>query len=170
MMLAAVASERVRRMVLFAPANPYSTKADWIVRMYASSIGGVLARVAPRLPKWVHQVALARMFGDSRRIPPGCLDSYTEPLRVPGTIPHVRAMVRCWFAEMEKLRAVLPRVAKTPTLLMWGDRDRVVSLESGKRLERELGGELVVFPGGGHLVFEEFAEEANRVMVEWLVR
>jgi len=78
--------------------------------------------------------------------------------------------VRGWFAEMKKLEAVLPEVAKTPTLLVWGDRDRVVSLKSAGRLQREIGAELVVIPGGGHLVFEEFPQEVNRIMTEWLLR
>lgn len=170
MMVAALAPGRVRSLVLFAPANPYSTKADWIVRAYASSVGGAVGPLAPRLPRWVQQIALARMFGDRARIPDGCLDPYREALQVPGTIPHLWAIVRSWFEEMEKLRVMLPRVATTPTLLVWGDKDRVVSLESGQRLERELDAELVVFPGGGHLVFEEFANEVNRVLLEWLVR
>jgi pimeloyl-ACP methyl ester carboxylesterase len=170
MMLAALAPERVRSLVLLAPANPYSTKVDWMVRAYASSVGGAVAPLAPRLPRWVQQIALARMFGDRARIPEGCLDPYREALRVPGTIQHLRAIVQSWFQEMDKLRGMLPRVAKTRTLLVWGDRDRVVSLESGRRLERELGAELVVLEGGGHLVFEEFADEVNRLMVQWLTK
>jgi pimeloyl-ACP methyl ester carboxylesterase len=170
MMLAALAPERVRSLVLFAPANPYSTKADWIVRGYASSVGGAVAPLAPRLPRWVQQIALARMFGDLARIPEGCLDPYREALQVPGTIAHLRSIVRSWFADMEQLREMLPQVAKTPALLVWGDRDRVVSLESARRLERELGAELVVLPGGGHLVFEEFADDVNRLMVDWLTK
>ena len=83
---------------------------------------------------------------------------------------HLAAIVREWFGDMEKLRRMLPQLAKTPTLLVWGDKDRVVSLDSGRRLERELGAELIVLPGGGHLVFEEFADEVNRMMVEWLGR
>ncbi|HKO20028.1 MAG TPA: alpha/beta fold hydrolase [Acidobacteriaceae bacterium] len=170
MTMAALAPGRVRSLILFAPANPYSTAADWLVRAYSSRLGAVVAAIAPRLPRWVHQIALGRMFGDRARIPEGCLDPYREALRVPGTMRHVRGIVRTWFADMEKLRIMLPQVAKTPTLLLWGDKDRAVSLESGRRLERELGAELVVFPGGGHLIFEEFADEVNRVMVEWLRR
>lgn len=170
MMLAAVAPHRVKSMVLFAPANPYSRATDWMVRAYGSGLGGAVAGIAPRLPRWVHRAALARMFGDKRRIPEGCLEPYREALRAPGAMPQVMSIVRCWFAEMEKLRSVLPRLTTTPVLLIWGDRDRVVSLESGRRLQRELGAELAVMPGGGHLVFEEFADEVNRLMVEWLKR
>lgn len=170
MTTAGLAPERVRSLILFAPANPYSTAADWLVRAYSSPLGAAVAPIAPRLPPWVHQIALARMFGDRARIPGGCLEPYREALRVPGTMRHVRGIVRTWFTDMEKLRIMLPQVAKTPTLLLWGDKDRAVSLKSGRRLARELGAELIVFPGGGHLVFEEFADEVNGVIVEWLRR
>jgi len=170
MTMAAIAPERVRSLILLAPANPYSTAADWLVRLYSSRLGAAVAPIAPRLPRWVHQIALARMFGDRGRIPEGCLEPYRDALRVPGTMRHVMGIVRLWFADMEKLRGMLPRVAKTSTLLLWGDKDCAVSVESGRRLKQELGAELVVFPGGGHLVYEEFADEVNRVMVDWLGR
>jgi len=170
MMLAAIAPERVRSLVLFAPANPYSRATDWMLRAYASTLGGWAARMAPQLPAWIQRIALRRMFGDPRRIPEGSLEPYRQALRVPGTITHVLAMVRDWVSEMEKLRCVLPLLARTPTLLVWGDRDRVVSLESGQRLERELGAELVVLRGAGHLVFEELPQQVNQLMIQWLKR
>jgi pimeloyl-ACP methyl ester carboxylesterase len=108
------------------------------------------------------------MFGDSRRIPGGCLEAYRETLKIPGTMSHVLSIVHPWFQDMEKLRTRLTDVKSKPILLIWGDKDRVVSLESAKRMERELGAQLVVIPGGGHLVFEEFAEKVNAVMTEWL--
>ena len=170
LMLAALAPERVTSLILLAPANPYSRKTDWMVRLYSTALGGWIANFAPRMPRWIQRVALARMFGDRRRMQAGTLKPYHDALQVPGTMAHVLAMVRGWFAEMKKLEAVLPEVAKTPTLLVWGDRDRVVSLKSAGRLQREIGAELVVIPGGGHLVFEEFPQETNRIMTEWLLR
>jgi 4,5:9,10-diseco-3-hydroxy-5,9,17-trioxoandrosta-1(10),2-diene-4-oate hydrolase len=170
MIVAAIAPERVRSLILFAPANPYSTKADWMVKLYNTVPGRAAARLAPLLPRWFQQLAFRRMFGDARRMPEGSLDAYREAIRVPGTMPHVLAMVRCWFADMDKLRQMLPRIVGTSTLLLWGDRDRVVSIESGRRLEQELSAKLIVFAGGGHLVFEEFTDEVNRIMLDWLQR
>ena len=70
-----------------------------------------------------------------------------------------------------KLKVALRRVKRVPTLLIWGDRDCTVSLSSGIKLHRRLrASELMVVPGGGHSVFEESPEAANRVMLEWLRR
>ena len=170
LMLAARHPERVRGLILFAPANPYSTAGDTLIRFYGSSLGTALARLAPSLPRWVQMIALGRMYGDPARIADGSLEGYVAGGRIPGTIDHVLAIVRGWFANMAALRAALPLVARVPTLLVWGDRDRAVSLASGIRLHRELPqSELVVLPGAGHVPFEEMPEAANRIMHEWLV-
>jgi alpha-beta hydrolase superfamily lysophospholipase len=72
---------------------------------------------------------------------------------------------------MAKLKAALRRVKWTPTLLVWGDSDCTVSLDSGVKLNRKLrNSELIVVPGCGHSVFEEMPEASNRIMLDWLTR
>jgi pimeloyl-ACP methyl ester carboxylesterase len=127
--------------------------------------------MVPYVPRRLQLFALGRMYGDPARIVDGTLDGYIEGLRIPGTMQHIIAIVRGWFTEMATLKAALPQIPRIPTLLMWGDRDRAVSLASGRRLERDLpGSELIVVPGAGHVAFEEMPEECNRVMRDWLAR
>jgi pimeloyl-ACP methyl ester carboxylesterase len=171
MMLAARHPERVRSLVLFAPANPFSDSGDALIRLYSSAPGRRLARLAPYVPRWAQLILLGRMYGDPARIVEGSLEGYVEGGRIPGTIDHVLAIVRGWSADMAALKEALPRIASFPTLLVWGDRDRAVSLASGLRLERELPhSRLIVIPGAGHVVFEELPEVANPLMHDWLSR
>ena len=169
MMLAARHPSRVRSLLLFAPANPYCNLGHFLVRFYSSRPGGLVARLVPHLPARMQQIALERMYGDPARVPEGCLERYVSGLRVPGTMDHVRAIVRGWFDDMEALRAVLPRIHGIPAWMVWGDRDRAVGLGSGRRLSQEIGSPtLVVVPGAGHVVFEELPQVANRIMLQWL--
>lgn len=171
MMLAARHPDRVRSLILFAPANPFCNSAERWVRFYTSRVGSAFAQLVPILPRQVHMYALARMYGDRTRIAPGTLEGYVDGLRVPGTTQHILNILRNWFAEMRNLRIVLPRIGNLPVMLVWGDRDRAVSLRSARRLQRELGrAELVVLPGAGHVPFEEMPADCNRLMLRWLER
>jgi pimeloyl-ACP methyl ester carboxylesterase len=169
--LAARHPERVRSLILVAPANPYSHVGDWLARAYNTSLGRAVARIGPYLPRPILLAALRRMYGDPKRATYDVLENYTEGLRVPGTMLHVLEIVRGWFTEMEKLAAALPCVSGTPVLLLWGDRDGAVDPASAVELQRILPqAELRLVHGAGHVVFEEMPDEANRIMLDWLRR
>jgi pimeloyl-ACP methyl ester carboxylesterase len=170
LMLAALHPKRVRRLILFAPANPYSHASDLIVRIYSTAWGRYVARVLPYFPAPIQRLALGQMNSGPGRIVDSCLQQIVDGLRSPGTLRHVLSIVHCWFSEMARLKAVLRRVGRIPILLVWGDHDCTVSLDSGIRLHRKLhSSELIVVPGG-HAVFEEAPQESNRIMVDWLGR
>jgi pimeloyl-ACP methyl ester carboxylesterase len=167
MMLAARHPERVRRLVLFAPANPYCDLGKHLIRFYQTRAGIALARMLPKLPRMLHKTALSRMYGDPKRIHQGAIDGYTPCLN-PGTIEHVLGIVRSWADDMKALRGVLRQIAGLPTLLIWGDRDRAVGLSSGQLLAKKLGAKLMVLPGVGHLPFAETPDICNEALVQWL--
>jgi pimeloyl-ACP methyl ester carboxylesterase len=170
LMLAALYPRRVRRLILFAPANPYSRSSDLIVRIYSTACGRLIARMLPYFPASLQRIALGQRYGGPERIVDSCVQQIVDGLRCPGTLRHVLSIIHCWFAEMSRLEAVLRRVARIPTLLVWGDRDCTVSLASGIRLNHKLrASELIVLPGS-HSVFKESPQESNRIMLNWLGR
>lgn len=171
LMLAARHPERVRSLILFAPANPFSYPADRLVRLFSTSLGRLVAHSAPYLPKRLQQAGLDRMFGDPARVPDGSLEAYVRDLRVPGTMCHILEIVRNWFADMAKLEAALARIPDIPALLVWGDRDRAVDPASAVGLQHILQrSELHIVPGAGHILFEEMPEQINSLMLQWLRR
>ena len=171
LMLAAFHPRRVRRLILFAPANPYCRSGDGIVRVYSTRWGGLLARLLPYSPTRLQRIAIGGLYGGPSRVVDRCLREVVEVLRNPITLGHVLCIVRCWFAERAKLKAALRRVKRIPTLLVWGDRDYTVSLSSAVKLNHKLGNsELIVVPDCRHAVFEEKPELANRIMLDWLER
>lgn len=171
LMLAALHPKRVRRLILFAPANPFSRSSDPMIRLYSTPWGGLLAWTLPYLPVRWQRIALGKMYGGTDRVLDRCLREIVQCLRNPGTLRHVLCILRCWFAEMGKLGSALRRIRKTPILLVWGDHDCTVSLRSGLKLHRKLhASELVVIPRGGHSLFEETPDQANRVVLDWLAR
>jgi pimeloyl-ACP methyl ester carboxylesterase len=169
MMLAARHPDRVRSLILFAPANPYCDLGRQLIGFYQTRGGMWLARQIPWLPRRLKATALSRMYGNPARVASDALDGYTAGLHVPGTIDHVLSIVSGWSSDMRKLRDVLSGLAEKPTLLIWGDRDRAVGLESAERLRGKLRrSSLVVLPGVGHIPFEEMPEACNGAMGDWL--
>jgi 4,5:9,10-diseco-3-hydroxy-5,9,17-trioxoandrosta-1(10),2-diene-4-oate hydrolase len=169
MMLAARHTDRVRSLILFAPANPFCDLGRQLIGFYQTRFGTWFARLIPWLPRKLKATALSRMYGDPSRVLEGSLEGYIEGLHVPGTMEHVMQIVQRWFVDMGLLRSALVRIATKPVLLIWGDRDRAVGLGSAQRLqEMLLGSRLMVLPGVGHIPFEEMPDVCNQAMREWL--
>ena len=167
--LAANYPGRVRTLLLHAPANPFSHLGDPLIHFYLSGLGTWFAHRIATLPEQMQALALGRMYGDPTRLRDGSLAKYIGSLRVPGTVPYVLSMLRTWFDDMAKLQAALPRVRKIPALLLWGDRDRAVSIESAQELRRFFERvELVELPGTGHLPYEECPETFTRIANSFL--
>ncbi len=169
--LAAKYPSRVGSLMLHAPANPFSNLGDPLIRFYLSGLGTWFAHRVPRLPEPMQALALGRMYGDPTQVRDGALAKYIGSLRVPGTVAYVLSMLRTWAADMAKLEVGLQHLRPIPALLLWGDRDRAVSLESGETLRRCFDrSELVVLPGTGHLPYEECPELLTRLVNSFLVR
>jgi pimeloyl-ACP methyl ester carboxylesterase len=156
LMLAALYPERVRSLVLHAPANPFSDVADPLIRFYRTALGRWFAGRLPTVPASVQALGLGRMYGDASRVRSGSLERYIASLRIPGTVSYVLSILDRWEMDMASLQAALPAVRRVPALLLWGDRDRAVSLRSGERLVEYFDhASLLVIPGAGHLPHEE---------------
>jgi pimeloyl-ACP methyl ester carboxylesterase len=160
---------RVRKLVLVAPVNPYSEHGRRLAPFFGTTVGSVLFRsVIGRMPS-LYPYWHGRMFGDRLKIPAGSLDGYKAPLAMPGLFDHALSIVRTWTADLQELEALLPKLRAIPTLLMWGEKDPAVYVSSMKKLARHFDHvQTVVFPGVGHLPYEECVEEFNRELIRFL--
>lgn len=164
MCFAALYPERVRSLVLHAPANPFCHQSRPQIQFAGTRVGRLVAHWLPRAPRALHQAALTRMYGQPERVQPGSVETYVQSLRVPGTVEYVLSVLRNWVPDMAALTPLLPRLRRLPVLLLWGARDRAVSLASASRLRAVLRAPLEIFPELGHLPFEEAPEEfADRI-------
>jgi 4,5:9,10-diseco-3-hydroxy-5,9,17-trioxoandrosta-1(10),2-diene-4-oate hydrolase len=169
LMLAARHPEMVQSAVLFAPANPFCSQATALIRFYNSWPGNRLSRLIPWVPRFIQHWAHARVYGDKSKVRQASLESYTCSLN-PAGVRHTLAILQTWWTDMELLRRSLPQCTNIPALLVWGSRDGVVGVDSGRTFAAALGAELTVIDGPGHLAFTEEAEQANRLMLDWFER
>lgn len=171
MMAAALVPERFRTLTLVSPANPWSK----IGRMRIKALDlPFLANVFPttaRLLTPLNAFSISRMFGDSRRMPADTIPGYGAVLSRPGVVEHAVKIVRCFQTDMKRFPAVLPKAAHIPTLLIWGNRDRVVDPASAEAVRRQFqNAQVAVIQGAGHLPYEEYPEEFSRIVLDFLSR
>jgi pimeloyl-ACP methyl ester carboxylesterase len=161
---------QVRRLVLVCPVNPYSPHGRWMAPFFATRPTAAMFRLAVDRMPWLYPFFHARLFADPSKIPPGSLDGYQAPLAMPGLFDHALSIVKTWTADLRELEALLPTLATIPTLLMWGSKDPAVYVSSLEPLARHFSNvQRIVFPGVGHLPYEECADEFNQALIQFLI-
>jgi pimeloyl-ACP methyl ester carboxylesterase len=160
---------RVRRLVLVCPVNPYSRHGRRLAPFFGTRIGAALFRSVIGGRPSIYPYWHGRLYADRSKIPPGSLQGYKAPLAIPGLFEHALSIVRTWTSDLRELETLLPKLAPIPTLLMWGSKDPAVYVSSLPPLVRYFpNSRVVVFPGVGHLPYEECPEEFNRALIEFL--
>jgi pimeloyl-ACP methyl ester carboxylesterase len=176
MILAALAARRdqlhrIRRLVLVSPINPWSSHGKVLTRLLATTLGGLyVVHVQPRL-KIIANRYFKALYGDISRIAPGTFEGYTAGMELLGSFEHLLRILRSWHDDLAAIHQALGEISGIPTLLLWGSRDRAVYPSSIHQLQRHLkNSALVMFPGAGHMPYEEVPEEFDRVLCDFLLR
>lgn len=160
---------RVRRLILVAPVNPYSAHGKRLAPFLGSRFGSAIFRNVLARMTYLFPYGHARMYGDRAHIPPGTLEGYTAPLAIPGLFEHALSIVRTWTPDLRELESILPEIANIPTLLTWGSKDPAVYVSSLEPLARQFShAQTIVFPGVGHLPYEECPDSFNRAVIQFL--
>ncbi len=169
MMAAALAPDRVRRLILVAPVNPWSAHGRRLAPFLSSApVSWLLLRGEPLLGI-LHDQLLRRLYGDPRRIRPGTLAGYSAPFKIPGTLNYGLGVVSAWNRDLADLQSLLPRIADIPSLLLWGSRDTAVSPASAEMLSQQFKHcQVEILDGVGHLPYEEVPELFNTSVIEFL--
>jgi pimeloyl-ACP methyl ester carboxylesterase len=162
---------RIRKLILVAPVNPFSRHGRLIAPLAGSRFGSrAFRRLVPYMDIF-YPYFHGRMYGDRGRIPPGTLEGYKAPLAKPGLFEHALSIVGTWTEDLGQLQEILPRLGGMPTLFMWGGKDTAVYASSAARLAKYFpDSKTIIFPGIGHLPYEECPGEFNRALIEFLIK
>jgi len=169
MLAAAMATERVRRLILVAPINPWSARGK-LLSVFLSSppVAPLFLSVMPHF-HLLHDFYFRRLFGDTRRIRPGTLEGYARPLARPGSFEYSIGVLQTWNRDLRELESMLPAIANVPALLIWGSLDAAVFPSSARQLQKHFThNRLLIMEGVGHLPYEEAPQEFNRAVEEFL--
>lgn len=147
---------RVERLILVDAAG-YGTglaASDDVPLAFKVARVPVLRTVAQYvLPRGLVESSLRRLYGDPAKVTPQLVDLYSDMARREGNreaLGHRLAQ-----AASDPDEALLRKIA-VPTLVLWGERDRLLPPALGQRFARDIpGAQLVVLEGLGHMPQEE---------------
>ncbi len=139
-----------------APPRPDAEKRKLYLgaRIVRHPVGRLLARHIT--PRSVFERSLRGAVGDDFIVPEQMVDRYWELLRYPGNRRAVglRATVDREPQYGERLREIL-----LPTLILWGDQDRVTPPDNAKTFDEMIpNSQVIMFEGVGHIPMEEAPE------------
>ena len=151
--VAALAPARVAALVLVDASGP-------AFEPQAVPLGFMLARLPLVgtlsqwwLPREVISASVASVYGDPARIKPDLVDRYFELTLREGNRRALALRVR--QLQLGEDDARLDAI-KQPTLILWGERDRLIPPAVGQVFERRIqGSQRVQLPGLGHVPQEE---------------
>ena len=158
--------ELVRKLVLVGAVTNNRPTRYMLMRLFGSPIiGDILSpllvgsrRLLRRRMKRVYDRHSWVM--DEKRV-----DARHIPLRTRGAHRAIIRTVRRWDAERVSRDA---HTMTRPTLIVWGENDREVSIEDGRRIHEQIpNSRLFVFRECGHLPHEEYPEEFIEVVSEF---
>ncbi len=146
----------VERLVIAStPALGLDAQAKKFLGMKGAEEGAALIG---RLPLYRPLVRgyVQWLFGEPARVTDRHVEGYFQSLQNPGSWPGMLEATRA-IAEY-KLQAQAVIDSKIPVEVIWGEKDRLVSIVDGERLAIAIDAGFTVLPGVGHCVPEEHPE------------
>lgn len=126
-------------------------------------LGPLLVKLTPR---WLIARSLEQTVADPSSLSDETITRYWELLRYPG---NREATIKRMATSREPDAAALLDQITAPTLIQWGDQDRLIPVENAVVFrERIPGSELVIYPGVGHLPMEEAPERTVADLITFL--
>jgi pimeloyl-ACP methyl ester carboxylesterase len=119
--------------------------------------------ITPRsfLEKSLHQsISVQSIINDSM------IDRYWELLRYPG---NRQATLDRFATKRAPIDPAAIRAIRTPTLIIWGEEDKLIPFSAGRWFAANIpGSKLVSYTGVGHVPMEEAADRSAGDLISWM--
>lgn len=163
--------QRVEALILVSSAG-MSTDIGWPLRFLTiPGLGEWLSRPS----RVTSERSLRGIVADPAVITDDEIDTAFQLAQLPGAQHAFLAMLRVYCSFFGLKRSEIKRIVgglgqiEVPVLLVWGDRDVIVPVESMQTALRHLRqAQAAILPGAGHLPYVEQPEAFNRLLLEFV--
>jgi pimeloyl-ACP methyl ester carboxylesterase len=158
----------IGKLVSVDGVNPWTPVGHLRAKIFGHPVGSAVFKLLAPLLCMARLSMLERMYGDNSRITQETLEGYRRPLELPRSLDYGIAIARNWQRDLACLPQAVEQIGDLPTLLIWGKKDKVVPLSSGRELQRHLkNARLEIMDRAGHLPYEEYPEEFNHILLRF---
>jgi pimeloyl-ACP methyl ester carboxylesterase len=167
--LAARQPERISRLILMAPLSPDSSPGTLLLKaLYSLRKVPLIQKGYLSLPGTLAtKISLGYMVFNKNLITEDVLLRFHALRRVEGYAYAMISIPR-HFEKWKAYAGEIPKIVQ-PTLILWGEEDRYLSVKEGTRINHIVPhSRLVVLPGVGHLPMWESASRVNREIENFL--
>jgi pimeloyl-ACP methyl ester carboxylesterase len=164
--VAAQAPERIWALVPSCAAAYEPPMPPEAALILAPRVGPTLFKRGYTRNRFAHDIR-TKAYRSPDMVPDEMVDFWWERFCRPGGRDAAYEMLR----ELARLAPIAQRLhlpLRPPTLLVWGEEDRLVPLDRGRRLARDLGVPLRIVPCTGHTPHEERPETFLRLVLPFL--
>jgi pimeloyl-ACP methyl ester carboxylesterase len=168
--VAGMAPERVSAAVLVDPGG-FGREVTWMLRLAGLRL--VRGALSLRFTPWKVRRALRMVFADSSLIEDEDVERIIELSELPGSRQAFMEIAHSAIG-LRGLRPGLglgdiPHSIAAPTLILWGDRDRIIPPQHARLAEQAIqGSQTVIFEGCGHCPQLEAPERFVAAVVPFL--
>jgi pimeloyl-ACP methyl ester carboxylesterase len=159
--------DKIKRLVLIDSAG-YPQKLPWFI--WLSKMPGVGTVGGKVISPWfATYLVLRRCYYYDDKITDEQINTYAYYGSLPGAREAmVQTARQIMPADMDALITQYKTIS-VPVLIVWGEEDKVVPLEVGKKFKRDIpSSELVILPKCGHMPPEEEPVETTRIVKKFL--
>ncbi|MDO6694301.1 alpha/beta hydrolase [Aliiglaciecola sp. 3_MG-2023] len=158
--------QRVEKLIL-VDASGYPYQSASVPLAFTISQQPLLKLlVGDMLPRSLVVKSVKNVYGDPSKVTPELVERYYQLTTREGN----RQALAARFAQTQPSE-LINRISeiKQPTLIMWGQEDRLIPVDLGRRFQEEIeNSELVIFATLGHVPHEEDPESTVKSVIDFL--
>ncbi|MBU0544212.1 MAG: alpha/beta hydrolase [Proteobacteria bacterium] len=158
--------DKTGQIVLIDSAG-YPIKKPFIIRMAKIPFAGEITRLF--FGRYVVESTLKEVLFNDDMVTEEKIDAYFRRMSTENAVYAQTALARSF--DSDALRYFIGRIPgiKNRTLIIWGENDEWIPLESGYKFRKDLSNStLVIFPECGHIPQEEKPESTAKTIIDFI--
>ncbi|MFO7666381.1 MAG: alpha/beta hydrolase [Desulfobacterales bacterium] len=153
--------------IILIDSAGYPIDKPFIIKMAKIPLAGEIAKLF--FGRWIVKKNLKEVYFNDDLVTEETIDAYYNRMRTENVLDAKVALARSLdFDAFAPYIKRIPEIKKR-TLIIWGENDEWIPLESGYRFKKDLpNSRLVILPECGHVPQEEKPEETANIIIDFI--